>query len=194
MDYLRIAENNQRQAWSVLEETGLISEWQAIGAEVNIVGSVKTGLMMQNRDIDMHIYTNTLSIIDSFSVIQRLASKLALKEIQYRNLIDTEEACIEWHAYYESEIGELWKFDMIHLLRGSKYDGVVEQVTAAIADKLTPETRVAILKIKSQVPEGISIPGIEIYRAVFDGRVDNFSDFEIWRERNPLIDSLGWMP
>ena len=194
MDILKLAEQNQQSAWKVLEDTRIIPVWESIGATVHLVGSLKSGLMMKSKDIDMHIYTDKLDIAESFSVMQELAVRLPLKEIQYINGVDTEEECIEWHAIYEDKEINRWKFDMIHIRKGSKYDGVVEKVTDAIIDKLTPELRLTILQIKNEVPDGIMIPGIEIYHAVFTGNVKSYTELEQWRKTNPLTDSLAWMP
>lgn len=194
MDILKIAEQNQQTAWKILETTQLIPEWESIGAEVYIVGSLKSGLMMKNRDIDMHIYTDKLDISDSFTVIRKFAENPAVKEIHYKNGINTEEECIEWHILYEDNNMNSWKFDMIHIRKGSKYDGVVEKVTDAIVSRLTPEIRNTILQIKFGIPDDILIPGIEIYHAIFTGGVRNYEELEQWRKTNPLIDSLEWMP
>lgn len=163
MDILELALHNQQTAWNILEHTGIIPAWERIGATVHLVGSLKSGLLAKSRDIDLHIYTDTLNIAASFSVMQELAERLSLKEVQFKNLIQTEEECIEWHAIYEDEDMNTWKFDMIHIRKGSKYDGVVEKVTAAITNQLTPEIKNTILQIKFDVPDGIQIPGIEIY-------------------------------
>lgn len=77
----------------------------------------------------MHIYTHKLNVAESSSVMQELAERLPLKEIQYINGIETEEKCIEWHTLYEDKEGNTWKFDMIHIHRGSKYDGTIERAT-----------------------------------------------------------------
>lgn len=194
MDIIELAENNRQTAWNILNSTRIIPAWESIGAKVNIVGSLKSGLLMKNRDIDLHIYTGKLDISDSFSVMQKLAENLPLKEIQYRNLINTEEECIEWHALYENADLNVWKFDMIHIRKGSKYDGVVEKVTEAITKRLTPELRRTILQIKYDRPEDQMIPGIEIYRAVFTGGVKTYEELELWRKANPLENSLEWLP
>lgn len=194
MDIIKLAEQNQQSAWKILEDTRIIQAWENIGATVNLVGSLKSGLLMKSRDIDFHIYTDKLEISKSFSVIQELAERLPLKEIQYGNLIDTEEECLEWHALYEDPGKNTWKFDMIHIRRGSKYDGVVENVTDAITKLLTPEIRKTILQIKYDVPDKIMIPGIEIYHAVFTGGVRNYKELEKWRKTNPLTNSLAWIP
>ncbi|MCD7851216.1 MAG: phosphoglycerate mutase family protein [Parabacteroides sp.] len=194
MDILELAKQNQQTAWKVLEETGIIPAWERIGATVHLVGSLKSGLLAKSKDIDMHIYTEKLDVTESFSVMQELAGRLSLKEIQYKNLIQTEEECIEWHALYEDKDMNTWKFDLIHIRKNSKYDGVVEKMTAAIIDRLTPEIRKTILQIKFDVPDGIMIPGVEIYHAVFTGGVRNYEELEQWRKTNPLIDSLDWLP
>jgi len=196
MDILKIAERNSQAAWEVLNHTRIIPAWERIGASVNIVGSLKSGLMMKNLDIDLHIYTEKVNIEESFSVMQKLAESLSLREINYINLTDTDEECIEWHTRYEDWNGKIWKFDMIHIRKGSKYDGVVERTTEEIIRKLTPELKQTILQIKSDIPSGESIPGIEIYMAVFSGKVRSFEEFKEWRKSHPLTmsDSMGWQP
>ncbi len=194
MDIIELSEKNIQTAWKIIEKTGIVTAWESIGAKVNIIGSLKTGLMAKNRDIDFHIYTDKISVFRSFSVMRTLAENLRLREVQYKNLIDTEEECVEWHAFYENEDGNLWKFDMIHIRSGSKYDGTVEKVTDAIIHKLTPEIRRTILQIKHDIPGGIQIPGIEIYHAVFEGGVRNYKELENWRKKNPLKNSLDWSP
>ena len=171
MDIIELAEQNQQNAWKLLDETGIIPAWERIGATVHLVGSLKSGLLMKSRDIDLHIYTGKLDITESFSVMQELAERLKLKEIQYKNLVHTEEEC-----------------------KGSKYDGVVENVTAAIAKLLTPGLRETILRIKYEVPDGVMIPGIEIYHAVFTGDVRSYEELERWRQEHPLTNSLDWLP
>ena len=194
MDIIELAEQNQQNAWKLLDETGIIPAWERIGATVHLVGSLKSGLLMKSRDIDLHIYTGKLDITESFSVMQELAERLKLKEIQYKNLVHTEEECIEWHALYEDQELHTWKFDLIHIRKGSKYDGVVENVTAAIAKLLTPGLRETILRIKYEVPDGVMIPGIEIYHAVFTGGVRSYEELERWRQEHPLPNSLDWLP
>ncbi|KAF5075035.1 hypothetical protein DSECCO2_175430 [anaerobic digester metagenome] len=194
MDILTLAAENQQTAWQILKETGIVQTWEKAGATVNLVGSLKSSLLMKNRDIDMHIYTDKLSVSESFSVIQELAERLSLKEIHYKNLIDTEEECIEWHVLYEHNNRDTWKFDMIHIRKGSRYDGTVERVTDAITERLTPEIRKKILQLKQEIPEGIVIPGIEIYHAVFEGDVSSYEELEQWRKNHPLINSLDWLP
>ncbi len=45
-----------------------------------------------------------------------------------------------------------WQIDMIHILKGSRYDGYFERVAERIATVLTPETRNTILQLKYETP------------------------------------------
>lgn len=107
MDIFKISVYNQLLAWKVLGESNIIPIWESIGAKVNIVGSLKTKLLMKNLDIDIHIYTKELFIKDSFDAIAQIAQNSSFKDIQYKNLIDTEEECIEWHLIYEDRKSNL---------------------------------------------------------------------------------------
>lgn len=193
MDILNYSQEIRKTAFEILDGSGLIQLWEAIGAEVYLVGSVKTGLLI-HRDIDIHVYTEKVSIPDSFGVMAKLAERMQLTELQYKNGIETEEECIEWHALFEDKNGDCWKLDLIHIRKGSLYDGVVEKVTDTIAGKLTPELRETILRIKYDMPKDALIPGIEVYHAVFTGNVKTYGELLQWRKTNPLTDSLGWMP
>lgn len=190
---LEYSQQIQNTACEILKSSELIRLWEDIGAEVYIVGSLKTKLLI-HRDIDIHVYTDKVSIESSFSVMAKLAERLNMTDIQYKNLIDTEEECIEWHALFEDKNKEHWKLDLIHIRKGSLFDGVVERVTDAIAEKLTPELRQTILEIKCNMPKDALIPGIEVYHAVFTGNVKTYEELLQWRKTNPLTDSLGWMP
>jgi len=197
MDILETACKNQEIAWEIIDQARIFHIWQEVGAEINLVGSLKTWLLMKHLDIDFHIYTDNLDIDVSFAAIRRLAENPSIKEIHYRNLAQTDEACIEWHLWYEDQLGRLWQLDMIHIRRGSAYDGVVERVTNEIIKKMKPELREVILGIKFNIPDDEKVPGIDIYRAVLSDGVRNFDEFCQWRRRNPsATDNLimDWIP
>ena len=59
-ELLRLAELRQARARRVVEMSGIPAAWKAIGAEVAAVGSLRTGLLIDHRDIDFHVYTDTL--------------------------------------------------------------------------------------------------------------------------------------
>lgn len=194
MDILDLAIWNQRKAWAVVESTRVIPIWESIGAQVNLVGSLRTGLLMKHRDIDFHIYTSPFSLSDSFQAMMKLAENKSVMKIEHVNSLDTEEACMEWHAWYRDEENELWQIDMIHILRGSRYDGYFEKFADRLSTVLTDETRLAILKLKYETPETEKIMGVEYYQAVVQDGIRTYADFMEWRQQHPVTGIVEWMP
>lgn len=128
------------------------------------------------------------------TALAKLAANPAVKRIEYGNLLATEERCLEWHAWYEDQEGELWQLDMIHIEKGSRYDGYFEEVARRISAALTDETREAILRLKWETPDTEKIAGIEYYMAVLRDGIRSYPDFVRWREAHPLTGVAEWMP
>lgn len=101
---IALATRNQQKAKDVIRRTDLINIWKSIGAEVRLVGSLRTGLLMKHLDIDFHIYSSPLHLPDSFRAMAQLAENRSIKKIECINLLHTEEACVEWHAWYQKNI------------------------------------------------------------------------------------------
>lgn len=194
MDILDIARKNQQKAWEIIKKINVIPIWEGIGAQINLVGSLRTGLLMKHRDIDFHIYTPSLNLADSFRAMARLAETTSVKKIECVNLLHTIEECIEWHAWYQDSDNTLWQFDMIHIRKGSRYDGYFEKVAERISSVLTDETKRAILQLKNETPESEKIMGIEYYQAVIRDGVRTYAGFEEWRKKHPVAGVLEWMP
>ena len=192
-ELLALAEENQQKARRLVAATRIVELWREAGAEVNLVGSLRTGLLMTHRDVDFHVYTPHPSPLDGIGVMARLAGSGRLAKFRYGDLMDTEERCLEFHAWLRSDDGELWQFDMIHIEKGSHFDGHFERVADRIGELLTPETRLAVLRLKFETPETVSIPGIEYCRDVLDGGVRDYGSFEEYRRRN-TGSLLEWMP
>ena len=194
MNILELAKRNQQKAWEIIEDTRIVRIWEGIGAKVNLVGSLRTGLLMKHRDIDFHIYTSPLDLSASFRAMAELAENTSVKKIEYTNLLHTAEACIEWHAWYQDMEGELWQMDMIHIQEGSRYDGYFERVAERISAVLTDEMRLAILKLKYETPDTDKIMGVEYYQAVIQDGVRSYPEFEEWRRLHPAVGVVEWMP
>ena len=190
---LKTAADNQKRAWQAIEQSGVIRCWESIGAKVNLVGSLKTGLLMKNRDIDFHIYTPQMKIGDSFRAMAQLAENPNIVKIEYVNLLQEADTCLEWHAWYRDERNLLWQLDMIHMPAGSPYDGYFEKIAERIAAVITPEQRTAILQLKFETPDELKIAGIEYYLAVIRDGIRNYADFDRWRQQNPLNGIVEWM-
>ena len=194
MNILELAKRNQQKAWEIIEDTRIVRIWEGIGAKVNLVGSLRTGLLLTHRDIDFHIYTSPWDLSASFRAMAELAENTSVKKIEYTNLLHTAEACIEWHAWYQDMEGELWQMDMIHIQEGSRYDGYFERVAERISAVLTDEMRLAILKLKYETPDTEKIMGVEYYQAVIQDGVRSYPEFEEWRRLHPAVGVVEWMP
>ena len=188
-----IAQNNLEKALQVIEKSNVRQAWESIGAEVHQVGSMAMGLLMKHRDIDFHIYTGELNVSESFKVIEKLCANPAVTRMEYRNLADTEEACLEFHIWFMLE-NEEWQLDMIQILKGSQFDGYFENVAARIKAVLTPETRRTILELKYHTPDDEHIMGIEYYQAVIADNVKTYPEFIQWRSEHPVTGIVTWCP
>lgn len=191
---LQLAEKNSRRARSIIEKVRIREAWQSVGAEINLVGSLRMGLMMTHKDIDFHIYTPELKISDSFQAMALIAEKPGIKRIEYANLLNCPDTCLEWHAWYEDEESNIWQIDMMHIVKGSRYDGFFEKTADKIRAVMTPQQKEMILKLKYETPENEKIPGIEYYRAVIAGGVKSLDELKKWRSENPGGEIIEWQP
>ncbi len=195
MNYItELSEKNIKRAHEIINELKITELWNNYGAKANLIGSVATGLLMKHKDIDFHIYSNQFSIADSFAAVSGLAKNNRIKRINYENRLDTDEMCIEWHAWYQDVDNEEWQIDMIHIMNESPYAGKMEKVAERINEILTPEIKYAILSIKNEIPESMKVMGIEVYLAVIRDRINNYKDFIVWRKKQQLDSIIDWIP
>ena len=182
-----ISLNNQKKAFSIIKELDIENAFKSIGARVNLVGSLKMGLLMKNKDIDFHVYTSSLNIEKSFLAVSKIAKNKKIEKVTYTNLIDTDEHCIEWHLFYRDDYNadniEIWQIDIIHILEGSYYDGYFEKAADDVMNMITEEKRNIILKLKYETPDNIKIMGIEYYKAVLKDNVQTYEEFIKWRDK-----------
>lgn len=69
----RCGTKNEPHAHAVIRKSGIIPAWKNIGAEINLVGSLKIGTLGKHPDIDFHTYTPELDIRQSFAVMAQIA-------------------------------------------------------------------------------------------------------------------------
>ena len=191
---LQTAAANRQRALDIIRTLRLEEIWREAGADPRPVGSLRMGLLVNHRDIDYHIYSPTLRPEESFAAMARLAAHDRIRRIEYANLLDAPDQCLEWHAQYADDTGALWQIDLIHMQAGSPWDGYFERVADRIAAALTPETRDAILRLKYETPEDAHIPGIRYYMAVLRDGVRTYDAFAEWRRTHPLTGIVEWMP
>lgn len=193
-DYLKEAEHNRLMALELMEKLDITGAWESAGAEVNIVGSLKTGLIMKHLDMDFHVYTSRLDVSAAFAAMGRIASAPAVRRVEYTDLSDTEEKCLEWHLWCDDREGRLWQVDIMNILKGSTYDGYFERMAERISAVLTPQSRDAILRIKYELPDGSDVHGTEIYQAVIRDGVRDYASFENWRRAHRSEGIIHWIP
>lgn len=182
------------RARDILRRSGIVEAWREAGAQVEIVGSLRMGLMMKHRDIDLHIYSAPLTLDRSFAAMSRIAACPDIGRIEGRNLMSTEERCVEWHAEWAEPDDGTWMIDMIYIERGSRYDGYFERMADGVRRAADDEMRRAILRLKWLTPDDVHIMGVEYYRAVIEGGVRSYGEFERWRAEHPAEGVVEWIP
>ncbi len=192
MDILKQAEMQQEKAWNVIRKSKVIETWEQIGATVNLVGSLKIGVLAKHRDIDFHIYTPILDVEQSFQVISDICSNPDIIKCEFSNLAATEECCFEWHVWFRDEEKELWQIDMIQIKQGSVFDGYFEKVAEKIKSSMSEEQRHTILKLKFETPDDIKISGIEYYKAVIQHGITTFNELQTWRSKQNFCGIIEW--
>lgn len=125
--YIQLSQKQTERARMVISSLNLIEIWEKAGATINPVGSFRIGVLAKHRDIDFHIYTDSLDIGRSFAIIAELCRHKGIKKCTFANLAETDECCFEWHLYYEDDEAQTWQIDLIQIKKGSFYDGYFEK-------------------------------------------------------------------
>ena len=184
-----------RQAEKVLRDSNVLEAWESIGGKIRGVGSFRSGLMMKHRDIDLHIYTENLDAARSLDALRSVIASGNTVGLSYVNGAQTDEHCLEWHLRLKDESGNEWKIDMIQILAGTRYDGVMEDVAEAVMEAASdPEIRKRILSLKNECPDDLNICGVEFYKAVIADGVTFWRQFLAWRKNNPPESLMNWKP
>jgi hypothetical protein len=143
-----IAESNLQKAFEIIRELKIEKIYEELNSTCNLVGSVKTGLLMSHLDIDFHVYSDEFSVEKSFNAIAKISQNPKIKEVFYKNLLEEDDMCLEWHLLYEEVPERIWTIDIMHIKNESLYAGVIERVTEKISSVLTEKMKQTILKIK----------------------------------------------
>ena len=185
---------NQKKAREVLKQSGIAEIWKVAGCRVNLIGSLRMGLLASHRDIDLHVYSSGITTESSFAIAAKIAKNPKVTEIKCINGLNTDEHCIAWHVFYKADDGAIWQFDIIHIEEGTEYDGYFERMADRIMEVMTPEQKDIILRLKFETPEDKAYHGVEYYEAVIADSVKTMPEFEDWiiehRKKNPYY----WIP
>lgn len=190
-----ISKKNLEKAYEIIAELKIQEIWESLNSTCNLVGSVRTGLLMDKLDIDFHTYSDNFSIEKSFKAISKIAENPKIKEVTYKNLIYAEDMCLEWHLWYEEAPDRIWTIDIMHIKNESAYAGVIERVTEKIKSVLTEKQKQAILKIKWECKQQKEkYIGIDIYQAVIGEGIETFEEFKAWHKNKKEIAISLWEP
>ena len=182
------------EALTVLDDLNLLECLAMLGQPVP-VGSVALGLMTW-RDIDITVLCPRLDPQATFAVMQPLAGHPRVGELRFRN--DTGSwnqdpslpDGLYWGLGYRDAAGEDWKLDLWFLHETTRQPDLEHLET--IPPRLTPETRLAILRIKDvwcRLPSYRStVRSYNIYQAVLDHGVRTPEDFRAYLEASGLAD------
>ena len=192
-EVLEMAESAARKARKVLEESGIGEIWRKAGCRVNIVGSLRMGLLASHRDIDLHVYSKGITEESSFAIASEIAKNPAVTEIKCINGLHTDEHCVAWHIYYRHE-GEIWQFDVIHIEEGTEYDGFFERMADRIVEVMTPQQRETILRLKFATPADADYHGVEYYEAVICDSDTDLPTLAAWITSHRRQPPRYWVP
>lgn len=185
---------SQQEARRVLAESGIAEVWEKAGCRVNLVGSLRMGLLAAHRDIDLHVYSSGITEQSSFAIAAAMSALEGVTEITSINGLHTSEHCMAWHVKYKASSGETWQFDIIHIEAGTEYDGYFERMADRIEQVMTPSQRDTILRLKFSTPPGETIHGVEYYEAVIADGVTTLADLRRWVDTHRTKPPYYWMP
>ena len=194
MNYFKQSELAAKRAYEVLKDSGVTDVWENAGAEVRLVGSLRMGLLAKHRDIDLHVYSSGITEEESFAIAAQMAKNPKVVEIKCINGLHTDEHCIAWHLRYKMQENEIWQIDIIHIEKGSFYDGYFEEMAERIKSKLTPEIKGTILSLKYETPDNEEIHGVEYYEAVIADGIRTLPSLSEWLKTRRSKPFYYWMP
>lgn len=184
---------NQQRAKKVLQESGIVEIWKRYGCRVNLIGSLRMGLLASHRDIDLHVYSKNITEESSFAIAAVIAKDPNVTEIKCINGLHTVEHCIAWHIFYKYE-DEIWQLDIIHIEEGTEFDGYFERMADRIMEVMTSDQKDIILRLKFETPAYKDYHGVEYYEAVIADGITDMSDFEKWIVGHRKKTVYYWIP
>jgi hypothetical protein len=182
------------EARTIFEDQGLYRILSAFG-HVEITGSYALELMTW-RDLDTYVMRDGLTVDEFFALGAQVNTALNPTKMHFRNerigRTPGLPSGLYWGVYLGQEAGS-WKIDIWAV--GTDEGRSLIEHCQSIWRRLTPEARQRILEIKSacwQHPlyrKGFS--GADVYRAVLDHSVRDFTGFAAWLEASRGIRISG---
>jgi hypothetical protein len=192
-ELLQRQEELQAEAEQVIADLDLFDTLGRAG-NVRLIGSSVTGLMVW-RDLDLQVLSPGLAATGAWALVQPLAAHPRVYEARYINQSgtssfsgDPRDGRFYFQVYYRTDAGDEWKLDVSFWLSGDpREDEVAYQ--ERLVQRLDPETRVAILWIKSlwvESPQrrdpayGREVSSVDIYDAALEHGVRTPEEFDAY--------------
>lgn len=172
----------QDEAQEVLKELNAIELLSSAGT-LRQVGSSILGLMVW-RDIDLAVSSPGLRIEQAFEVMRPLLTHPSVREVRYLqqgNHFKLDDLAERYFLmlYYQRDEQAVWKLDISFWIAENLHP---EPVHEQVERELTPETRLAILRIKNewyQLPTyRQTVASTDIYDAVLQHGVRTLPEFD----------------
>ena len=189
-----LAAAKQREALKVYAASGIPEIWETAGCMVNIIGSLKMGLLITHNDIDLHVYSKNITEESTFRIASGMSALPGVVDMTCINGLHTDEHCMAWHVKYRADDWEIWKFDIIHIEEGSQYDGFFENMAKRISETLTERQRETILRLKFETPQNEEIHGVEYYEGVIADNVNTIDELRKWVVAHRKKPPYYWIP
>jgi hypothetical protein len=174
----------QEEAAEVLGALHLVPLLERAGRPVQ-VGSVALGLIVA-RDIDLTVLCPSLDAASCFDVLRTLAGHPRIRELRFRddtggwNTDSSYPDGVYWGLSYRSEAGVDWNLDVWFIHEDSRQFDL--EHLESLLPRLTPETREAILAIKSSCLGRPWYSSHGIYTAVLDHGVRTHEEYRVYVE------------
>lgn len=192
INYLDKAVKLQKQAYKIIDDLQIEYRWNLVGKTI-LVGSASFGLMT-SPNLDFEIYVEKPDVRIGFDTICEFAAISGVKQIQFLNFMGTSDPGLYWRIDYQDNNGVMWDIDNWLVPFSHPHAGMAENFANAMKRALTEETKQIILEIKSQMSLKKKIRGIDVYKAVLNGGVQDKQQFEKWIASNPPIEMETWQP
>jgi hypothetical protein len=177
-----IASNNLNEAQEIIEELKIVEICKEFKCNAHLVGSVAIGLVMDDLNIDFHIYPEEFSIDKVYSLIGKIAVNENITETEYYNFLNTDDKTLDWHLHYLNTNGNKWLIDMIFIRQDSPYIGKAESIINKLNEKITEADKETILKLKQERHKNkLELRGMEIYKAVMEHKIETIEELIKWK-------------
>lgn len=180
---LRESRKIKREADRLLEQSNLPQSLTSYG-RVKITGNYKLNLML-NGDIDINIVNPKFTKTRVLQVFNQLVRQSFFKSYHFYDFIKFKQPPFPagYYIFLRKNIkGQKWKIDLWFL---TKDDPNEVKTMKLVEQKLTPKTKLIILKLKNyRDRKNLDLPSATIYRLVFQYNITMLKQFKDLVKKN----------